>query len=380
MSKVAFVTMFCPHYRVQTFQILAKLRDVQYLFFSAGSEWFWQLQHGVSKGDFKHKYLEGLQLGRTRITPSLVTELWYGNYDVMVKCINGRFALPITYLIARLKRKPFVLWTGIWMRLQTPAHRFFFPLTRYIYLHSDAIVVYGEHVKRYLISEGVQPERIFVAAHAVDNPVYATVVAAEHKAALLHKLNVPQDKRVILYLGRLEQVKGLGYLLNAFEALQRDDAILVLAGTGSSEEELRKFTEQQGIADKVRFAGYVPQSEAITYYAIAWVSVLPSVTLPTGNELWGLVVNEAFNQGIPVIATEAVGAAAGGLVQNGVNGFVVPERNEVALGQALHAILEDPELRNRMSHSAKEIVTGWDNEKMVTGFLQAINYVTGWEE
>lgn len=377
MTRVAFVTTFCPHHRVQTFQTFAKYYDAEFIFFSEGREWYWQQQHGVSNGDFPFKQVAGFQLGNTRITPGLIRELWQAQCDVFIKCINGRFALPITYLIARLQRKPFILWTGIWMRLQTPAHRLFFPLTRYIYRHADAVVVYGEHVKRYLVTEGVLPERVFVTAHAVDNSAFASEVPTEQKTALLTALAVPPEHKVVLYLGRLEEVKGLNYLLEAFASLQRDDAVLVLAGTGSAETALRDFAEQRGIAHKVRFTGYIPQAETIKYYAIAWVGVLPSITLPTGKETWGLVVNEAFNQGVPVITTDAVGAAAGGLVQDGVTGLVVPERNSAALAQALNRILDDPALRERLSTNARTTIAGWDNERMVLGFRQAIAYVTG---
>ena len=107
---------------------------------------------------------------------------------------------------------------------------------------------------------------------------------------------------------------------------------------------------------------------------LADLFVLPSVTMPTGKEPWGLVVNEAMNQGLPVIATEAVGAAAGGLVQPGVNGFIVPERDSEALAQAMRRILGDENLRRQMSHNARQIVTGWDNQRMVKGFEEAIDY------
>lgn len=379
MTNVAFVTTFCPHHRVETFQLLARQQALTYIFFSEGGEWYWQQQHGVSQGDFHFKQVAGFRVGRTRVTPGLVKALWQTDYDVFIKCINGRFALPITYLIARLQRKPFILWTGIWMRLQTPAHRLFFPLTRYIYYHADAIVVYGEHVKRYLVTEGVPPERIFVAAHAVDNGTYAGVVTADQVAARRAALAVPARCKVILYLGRLEEVKGLTYLLDAFASLARDDAVLVLAGAGSFAARLRTLAVEKGIADRVRFAGYVPHTEAVQYYALAWASVLPSITLPTGKETWGLVVNEAFNQGVPVIATDAVGAAAGGLVQHGVNGFVVPERNANALAAALRLLLDYPDLRARLSANARTTIAQWDNEHMVRGFRQAIAYVTGGE-
>jgi len=375
--RIAFITNICAHYRVQTFETLARYHDVDYYFFSAGDEWYWQQEHGVRAGDFHYEYLPGFRLGRTRVTPTLPWKLWRGNYDIYIKCINGRFALPITYLIARLKRKPFILWTGIWMRLQTPFHRLAWPLTRYIYHHADAIVVYGEHVKRYLMSEGVPGERIFVAAHAVDNEAYNYLVSEEEEDALRRQLDIAADKKVVLYLGRLEKVKGLPYLLEAFASLRRDDAVLVLAGTGLEKARLEWLAQELGIAENVRFGGYVPPEKTVPYYSIAWVYVLPSITTPYGKELWGLVVNEAFNQGVPVIATEAVGAAVGGLVQDGVNGFVVPERDSVALAQALQRILDDPGLRERLSQNARQIIAGWDNERMVMGFRQAIEYVTG---
>ncbi len=375
--KLAFVTTFCPHYRVKTFEFLARCQDVDYYFFSAGDDWYWQQQHGVRTGAFHYEYLPGFRLGRARVTPTLPWRLWRGNYNIYIKCINGRFALPVTYLISRLKRKPFILWTGIWMRLQTPFHRLAFPLTRYIYRHADAIVVYGEHVKRYLVSEEVPAKRIFVAAHAVDNSVYSHKVSEEEKATLRKTLGIPPGQKVVLYLGRLEEVKGLPYLLEAFASLQRDDAVLILAGTGSERSRLEQLAQEKGIADHVCFAGYVPPEQAVPYYALAWVYVLSSITLPEGKELWGLVVNEAFNQGVPVIATDAVGATAGGLVQDEVNGFVVPERDSIALAQALRRILDNLDLREELGLNARRIIAGWDNERMVLGFRQAIEYVTG---
>lgn len=375
--RIAFITNICAHYRVKTFETLARYHDVDYYFFSMGDEWYWQQQHGVRAGDFHHEYLPGFRLGRTRVTLALPWKLWRENYDIYIKCINGRFALPVTYIVARLKRKPFILWTGIWMRLQTPFHRLAFPFTRHIYRHADAIVVYGEHVKQHLLREGVPLERIFVAAHAVDNGFYSREVSEEEKAALRQTLGITPGQKVVLYLGRLEEVKGLPYLLEAFASLQRDDAVLILAGTGSERSRLERFAQEKGIADRVRFAGYVPPEKAVPYYALAWVYVLSSITLHEGKELWGLVVNEAFNQGVPVIATDAVGATAGGLVQDGVNGFVVPERDSIALAQALRRILDNLDLREELGLNAHRIIAGWDNERMVLGFRQAIEYVTG---
>jgi len=305
-----------------------------------------------------------------------VTKLWRNNYDVYVKCINGRFALPATFAVARLRHKPFVLVTDTWTTLGTTFHRLAFPITRYIYRHSDAVVANGEHVKRYLTYVGVDSDRVFVAPHAVDNEVYSRVVPEAERDSLRAKLGISRDWKVVLYVGRLEESKGVGFLIDAFASLPRQGVILVVAGTGSTAPDLERVAEERGVIDRVRFAGYIPPEETIPYYAIATVLVLPSVSMPTGKEPWGLVVNEAFNQGVPVIATETVGAAAGGLVQDGVNGFVVPERDSAAIARALQRITEEPGLRERMSENARRVIAGWDNDRMVHGFQQAIEYVT----
>ena len=133
--RVAFVTNFCPHYRVKTFETLARYQEVDYLFFSKGDEWYWPQQHGVRQGAFHLEYLPGFSIGRVRLTPALPLRLWRGQHRVIIKCIVGRFALPAAYAVARLKGTPFVLWTGVWMRLCTPFHRLFFPLVRLLRRH-----------------------------------------------------------------------------------------------------------------------------------------------------------------------------------------------------------------------------------------------------
>ena len=381
--RLAFVTNLCPHYRVGTFETLARHHDVHYWFFSDGGDWYWQRQHGVRVGAFRHEYLRGFRLGRTRITPSLPFKLWRGNYDAYIKCINGRVALPMTYLVAKLRRKPFILWTGIWMWPQSLPHRLFAWATRYIYRHADAVVVYGEHVKSFLENEGVPGQRIFVAAHAVDNNAYNQPVPEVVLSRLRRDLEVDPAVAVVLFVGRLEEVKGLSFLLEAFASLKRDDAVLVIAGEGSLRARLECLSRDLGIADRVRFPGYVPADSTVAYYALASVYVLPSITTRVSKEPWGLVVNEAFNQGVPVIATDVVGAAAGGLLQDGVNGCVVPERDSAALARALRSLLDDPERRSHMSHNARRIVCEWTNDRMALGFRQAVDFAlarrAGWE-
>jgi glycosyltransferase involved in cell wall biosynthesis len=102
--------------------------------------------------------------------------------------------------------------------------------------------------------------------------------------------------------------------------------------------------------------GALPPTEVRNFYAGSDVVVVPSVPTRDFLEPWGLVVNEAFDQGVPVIATTAVGAAAGGLVRNEQTGLVVPAGDEHALAAALRRLQDDPALGARLGAAGRAAV------------------------
>lgn len=371
---VAFVTNFAPHYRIKMFEALSGMCSLRCYFHSDGKEWYWPREQAIHGGDFPHTYLPGFRLGPMRISPRLATALLFGRHDVIIKCINDRFAVPVTYLAARLRGIPFVLWTGIWCRLTTPAQRLLFPLTLWLYRHADAIVAYGEHVRRYLVSEGVGADRIFLAPQAVDNSYYRRRASDSSRESRRKQIGVPEESKLLLYVGRLEPSKGLECLLDAFARSTCENRALVLCGAGALHAGLHRRCNDLGVADRVFFAGFACPADTLSLYSAACAVVLPSVTTPAGREPWGLVVNEAFNQGVPVIASEAVGAVAGGLVRHLRNGIVVPERDTSALSAAIDRILADGELRNQMGENARHDVADWTQFRMAEGFRDAVSY------
>jgi glycosyltransferase involved in cell wall biosynthesis len=108
------------------------------------------------------------------------------------------------------------------------------------------------------------------------------------------------------------------------------------------------------------------------FYAGSDVLALPSLRTRTFREPWGLAVNEAFNRGIPAIVTDAVGAAAGGLVQHGRTGLVVPAGNAEALAGALRRLYDDTELRGRLGAAAAGAVAGFTQDAWVAGVRGAL--------
>ena len=229
-------------------------------------------------------------------------------YDVVVAGLSGRVALPAAYAGAR----PFVLWATIWRHPRTPAHALSYLPLRHIYRHADAIATYGPHVSAYVRSKGARGP-VIEAPQAVDAERSGRNRAFQTAAADFQ----------VLFAGRPAPEKGVDVLERAW------DGTLVVAGR-QSPDELRNT------------------------YAGSDVVVVPSVPTRDFLEPWGLVVNEAFHQGVPVIATDAVGAAAGGLVQHERTGLVVPAGDADALGAAIRRLRDDPALRARLGANARD--------------------------
>lgn len=90
---------------------------------------------------------------------------------------------------------------------------------------------------------------------------------------------------------------------------------------------------------------------------------------------WVFVLNEAMMHGKPVIATTAVGGAYD-LIKDGINGFIIPEKNVDELSRAIKKILDDPSLQRKMGEASLKIINeGFTYEKMVEAFRKAINYL-----
>ena len=102
--------------------------------------------------------------------------------------------------------------------------------------------------------------------------------------------------------------------------------------------------------------GPLAPEQVRSFYAGSDVVVVPSVPTRDFLEPWGLVVNEAFDQGVAVIASTAVGAAAGGLVRHEETGLVVPAGDADALAAALRRLHDDPELRARLGAAGRAAV------------------------
>jgi glycosyltransferase involved in cell wall biosynthesis len=280
-----------------------------------------------------------------------------GRYRAVIAGLGGRVALPASYLAARRARIPFVLWASMWSHPRTPAHALSWLPTRELYRRADAVVTYGRHVSAYVESRRGGRGNVFEAPQAV---------SAEQFGAPVEPADLGGDGFVLLFVGRLEREKGVEVLLEAWaRAGLSERATLAFAGAGPLRPE----------GPGVRVLGAVPRRDLPALYARADALVLPSIRTATFLEPWGLVVNEAMHQGTPVIASDAVGAVAGGLVRDGRNGLVAPAGDAQALAARIEALEANPELRSQLAVAAKEDVGAFSEQAWVKGMRDALHAV-----
>lgn len=164
-------------------------------------------------------------------------------------------------------------------------------------------------------------------------------------------LDAPQRKEFadgkinILFVGRLEQRKGLGYLLNACAKIKNSlpNFRLIAVGPGTVLRlRYEKLVKDMGLTDNVVFVGFVPSDELPSYYRSADIFCAPA----TGGESFGIVLLEAMACGKPVVATNIQGYA--GVLAHGEEGLLVPPRDEESLAHALLSLLNDKSLRLQM--------------------------------
>jgi phosphatidyl-myo-inositol alpha-mannosyltransferase len=174
----------------------------------------------------------------------------------------------------------------------------------------------------------------------------------------------------ILFVGRLEERKGLIHLLKAYHRLRkrRVDARLLVVGDGPKRREYKRFVGLRSIRD-VEFLGRVSDDEKVRYFASADVYCAPN----TGQESFGIVLLEAMAAGVPIVASDIHGFKR--VVERNVQGILVEPRNPRALAAALYTLARDPDMRHDMGEAGRLRAPefSWDRvtERVVDFYYEA---------
>lgn len=228
----------------------------------------------------------------------------------------------------------------------------------------DHCMAIGIRNREFYLRRGVKPEKIGSMPYCVDNDHFRQKAEATDVGALRAQLGLDPRRPVILYASKLMRRKFPDHLLQAYAQLPGLRPYLLYVGDGELKADLEAAVNEQKL-DGVRFFGFRNQSELPAFYALADIFVLPSI-----NETWGLVINEAMNAGCAIIATDQVGSAAD-LLADGKNGYVLKAGDIGALTAALQSCLE-PQRLAAMQDDSRERIRHWGIRENVQGLRSAL--------
>ncbi len=228
---------------------------------------------------------------------------------------------------------------------------------------STAIVAVVDAAAKNLTDTGVDPKKITVIMNGVEG---LRKLSEGEKLTKRESLGFAADDFVCTISARLEDVKGHDYFIKAAKIIseKKDNIKFLIVGTGTLEDELKELTCRCGLEKSVKFTGFV--SDVAPYINITDLNVNCS----WGTEASSLAIAEAMSLGVPTLASHFGGNPS--VITEGVNGMLVPKRDEAALADAILKIESDRELLNTLSEGAKRVYEERFTAAAMTRQLEAL--------
>ena len=325
-----------------------------------GYDW----KHVPNRGSGKESFF-GL------FNPSLWELIRRGNFDAVL-CYVGyvRATFWIACLAARLSNSAFLFGTDavtlnpldgrMWKRR---FKRFFWPL---LFRLADQVIVPSSGTLDLMCSLGLPPDHVTLTPYVVDNDWWIAQARRTDRQATRSEWQVSPQDLVVLFCAKFQRWKRPLDLLRAFAKAAVPDTVLVLAGEGPLRAQIESEAAALGLASRVRFLGFVNQTQLPAIYASSDLMILPS-----SYDAFGVVVNEAMLCSCPVAASDRVGAARD-LIAPVAPEFIYPCGDTAALVAVLQNALADRARLRSVSLAAFAHIRTWSPERNIAATVDAV--------
>lgn len=337
--KILFFHNTLPEYRIGWFQSLAKHADVVFVF---TNEKLNKKDYGIEidyekSEDLKCIFLSNIGSGIKKLI-NITRNINEYDFVELPPIDSFREALYSVYIIYQCKKENKKIGY-FWEKWEASPKRQ--PLIRKIkntilrvissniYKNADVIFSVGKKNKEYFLSNGINEQKIVWLPDSSETPKCKFV-------DIRKKYQIPDNSKIILYLGRLLRQKGVSYLIKAVASLPievKRNVYLLIAGDGEDLQRCKSIVYSLNLYN-VCFAGLVDPSIRGNYFSQCDIFVYPVTYYKGTVDVWGLTLNEAIQHGKILIATDAVGSAYE-LIVEGINGYRVKPEDSKELCEAL---------------------------------------------
>lgn len=359
MKKGLVLAHFPSPYRVDVFKELAKEYDLTIYFEicrdqNRNSEWF------ARNSDLKFKLLE--ENNNYELFKNDLKNI--KKYDFVLAYDYHTLKSMKMQLKAIMNRVPyFVNCDGAFIRknkIKNMVKHFFFS-------RASLFFASGESAKKYFEHFGADENKIkihnFTSLHEED--ILKLPLTPLEKNKYKQELGLSENKKIVISIGQFIERKGFDVLLNSWRDLDKSCELIIIGG-GELEEQYKSIIKNNKY-ENVNLISFKPKTEIWKYYKASDLFVLP-----TREDIWGLVINEAMACGLPIITTNKC-IAGMELIENGKNGFVVDVDDENKLYSAMKSLLEDKSLLRSISKNNVLKIQGNTIENIGKSHIMNIN-------
>ena len=239
-------------------------------------------------------------------------------------------------------------------------------IKRYLVTHAAGYFASGSHAAAYFKHFGADENKIYYHPFTslYENEILKEPISETVKIEYKKKHGI--GKKMVLAIGQFIHRKGFDVLLKAWDKELDENYSLFIVGGGEEKEKYERYIIDHNLKN-VYLVGFKQKHEIFEYYMAADLFVLP-----TREDIWGLVINEAMAFGLPVVSTTmCLGAVE--LIKNGVNGYIVPANNSKELTLAMKEIL----MSNKRSFSENNIrkISTYTYENVIASHIKSIGEV-----
>ena len=355
MKQVLYLTNIASPYRGRFFDELSKYCDVTVLYYDRNEEQKDRAADWFTQGSGAHKRVQLQRRVATIGGESLCLDVisWLKKkYDVVVIHGYSSTTAMLAMLWLKLHKIPFYLEVDGGLIREESSGKFRFK--RMLVSSAQWWLSSGDATTDFLVHYGAVREKCikypFSSLDAAD--ILPAPVSRDEKLSLRRELGMECDK-MILSIGQFIPRKGFDILLQSAANMKNKADIFIIGGEPT--EAYLKMREEQKLTN-VHFVGFLKKEQLLEVYRAADLFVLP-----TREDIWGLVINEAMAYALPVITTDRCVAGLE-LVQEGVSGHIVPVEDADALAQKMDAVLSGP--MEAMGAAALERIRSYTIENM----------------
>lgn len=355
IMKVLFLTNVPSPYRVDFFNELGELCELTVLYERKKASYRNDKWMSDNSANFKSVFLKGINIKKdTSINFEVIKYLDKKLFDIIV---IGGYSTPTGMMAieyCKIRKIPFVLNADGGMI--GSENKVKYKLKRHFIQSASVWLSTGFNTSRYLIHYGAK-ERIYRYPFTSirEKDIIDKPLTIEEKKLIKTKLGL-EDKPTAIAVGRFIYDKGLDVLIDSWKNVSNDYNLLIIGG-GEEKDNLIAQIEKNNL-DNIKLLDYMDPADLVDYYKASDIFILP-----TRGDVWGLVVNEAMANGLPVITTDKCVAGLE-LITEGKNGYIVPINDENALSLRANELLSNKNLQEDMSKRNIERIKMYTIENM----------------